>query len=97
MGAWFVVLVLVWAFLHVGVSVKLVRVSLGIVTSFWSTFVLGGSVTIPGNTCPSGPRCVLSSHCVWATVSGVIRCWGDSVVGCSRAARAPPAAYQGIC
>ena len=42
MGAWFVVLVLVSAFLHVGVSVKLVRVFLGIVTSFWSTFVLGG-------------------------------------------------------
>ena len=98
MGAWFVVLVLVSAFLHVGVSVKLVRVFLGIVTSFWRTFVLGGgggSVAIPGNTCPSGPLCVLSSHCVWATVSGVIRCWGDSVVGCSRAARAPPAAYQG--
>ena len=52
-------------------------------------------VAIPGNTCPSGPLCVLSSHCVWATVSGVIRCWGDSVVGCSRATRAPPAAYQG--
>ena len=77
MDAWFVVLVLVLAFLHVEVSVKLVRVFLGIVTGFWSTFVLGGgSVTIPGNTCPSGPLCILSPHCIWATVCGVIRCWG---------------------
>ena len=37
-----VVLVLVWAFLHVKISVKVVRVYLGMVTSFWSTFVLGG-------------------------------------------------------
>ena len=44
MGAWFVVLVLVSAFLHVEVYVKLVRVFLGIVTGFWSTFVLGGMV-----------------------------------------------------
>ena len=27
------------------------------------------SVTIPGNTCPSGSLCKLSPHCVWATVS----------------------------
>ena len=37
-----VVLVLVSAFLCVEVSVKLVRVFFGIVTGFWSTFVLGG-------------------------------------------------------
>ena len=39
-----VVIVLVSAFLHVEVSVKLVRVFLGIVTGFWSTFVLRGVV-----------------------------------------------------
>ena len=37
-----VVLVLASAFLHVKSSVKVVRVFLGNVTSFWSTFVLGG-------------------------------------------------------
>ena len=37
-----VVLVLISAFLHVKISVKVVRVYLGMVTSFWSTFVLGG-------------------------------------------------------
>ena len=37
-----VVLVLALAFLHVKVSVKVVRVLLGNVTSFLSTFVLGG-------------------------------------------------------
>ena len=37
-----VVRVLASAFLHVKVSVKVVRVFLGYVTSFWSTFVLGG-------------------------------------------------------
>ena len=37
-----VVLVLASAFLHVKISVKVVRVYLGMVTSFWSTFVLGG-------------------------------------------------------
>ena len=42
MGAWFVVLVLVSAFLHVEVSVKLVRVFLGIVTGFWSVRAGGG-------------------------------------------------------
>ena len=43
------VLVLASAFLHVKVSVKLVRVFLGNVTSFWSTFVLGGgNVTFRG-------------------------------------------------
>ena len=60
--------------------------------------MLGGgvinNVTIPGNTCPSGPLCILSPHCVWATVCAVIRCWGDNVIGCSLAAKAPPAAYQ---
>ena len=37
-----VVLVLASAYLPVKVSVKVVRVFLGNVTSFWSTFVLGG-------------------------------------------------------
>ena len=41
-GCLVVVLVLASAFLHVKVSVKVVRVFLGNVTSFWSTFVLGG-------------------------------------------------------
>ena len=37
-----VVLVLASAFLHVKNSVKVFRVYLGMVTCFWSTFVLGG-------------------------------------------------------
>ena len=39
-----VVLVLVSVFLHVKISVKVFRVwsLVGMVTSFWSTFVLGG-------------------------------------------------------
>ena len=41
-GCLVVVLVLASAFLHVKVSVKVVRVFLGNVTSFWSMFVLGG-------------------------------------------------------
>ena len=41
-GCLVVVLVLASAFLHVKVSVKVVRLFLGDVTSFWSTFVLGG-------------------------------------------------------
>ena len=43
-GCLVVVLVLASAFLHVKVSVKVIRVFLGNVTSFWSTFVLGGGV-----------------------------------------------------
>ena len=43
-GCMVVVLVLASAFLHVKISVKVVRVFLGNVTSFWSTFVLGGGV-----------------------------------------------------
>ena len=45
-----VVLVLALAFLHVKRSVKVLRVCLGMVTSFWSTFVLGGggNVTFHG-------------------------------------------------
>ena len=41
-GCLVVVLFLASAFLHVKVSVKVVRVFLGNVTSFWSTFVLEG-------------------------------------------------------
>ena len=40
-GCMVVVLVLASVFLHVKISVKVVRVFLGNVTSFWSTFVLG--------------------------------------------------------
>ena len=45
-----VVLILTSAFLHVKISVKVFRVYLGMVTSFWSTFVLGGggNVTFHG-------------------------------------------------
>ena len=44
-----VVLVLTSTFLHVKISVKVVRVCLGMVTCFWSTFVLGGgNVTFHG-------------------------------------------------
>ena len=52
-------------------------------------------VTIPGNTCPSGPLCILSPHCVWVTVVAWSVAGGDRVIGCSRAAGAPPAAYRG--
>ena len=41
-GCLVVVLVLASAFLHVKVYIKVVRVFLGNVTSFWSTFVCGG-------------------------------------------------------
>ena len=41
-GCLVVVLVLASAFLHVKISVKVFRVYLGMVTSFWSTFVLEG-------------------------------------------------------
>ena len=37
-----VVLILTSAYLHEKISVKVFRVYLGMVTSFWSTFVLGG-------------------------------------------------------
>ena len=37
-----VVLILTSVFLHVKISVKVFRVYLGMVTSFWSTFVLEG-------------------------------------------------------
>ena len=49
-----VVLVLASVFLHVKISVKVVRVFLGNVTSFWSTFVLGGggNVTFHGIQVP---------------------------------------------
>ena len=43
-GCMVVVLVLASVFLHVKISVEVVRVFLGNVTSFWSTFVLGGGV-----------------------------------------------------
>ena len=58
-GCLVVVLVLASAFLHVKVSVKVVRVFLGSVTSFWSTFVLGGggNVTFRGIQVPR-------EHCI---------------------------------
>ena len=36
--------------------------------------MLGGSVTIPGNTCPSGPLCILFPLLCMGHRSGVIRC-----------------------
>ena len=53
-GCLVVVLVLASAFLHVRVSVKVVRVFLGSVTCFCSTFVLGGggNVTFRGIQVP---------------------------------------------
>ena len=53
-GCMVVVLVLASVFLHVKISVKVVRVFLGNVTSFWSTFVLGGggNVTFHGIQVP---------------------------------------------
>ena len=56
-GCLVVVLVLASAFLHVKISVKVVRVFLGNVTSFWSTFVLGGNVTFRGIQVPR-ERCI---------------------------------------
>ena len=54
-GCLVVVLVLALVFLHVKNSVKVVRVFLGNVTSFWSTFVLGGGYCdIPWYTGPAG-------------------------------------------
>ena len=41
-GCLVVVFVLASAFLHVKISVKVFMVYLGMVTCFWSTFVLGG-------------------------------------------------------
>ena len=41
-GSLVVVLVLTSVSLHVKISVKVFRVYLGMVTYFWSTFVLGG-------------------------------------------------------
>ena len=53
-GCLVVVLVSASVFLHVKVSVKVVRVFLGNVTCFWSTFVLGGggNVTFRGIQVP---------------------------------------------
>ena len=39
-----VVLIFTSAYFHVKISFKIFRVYLGMVTSFWSTFVLGGGV-----------------------------------------------------
>ena len=49
-GCLVVVLVLASAYRHVKISVKVFRVYLGMVTCFWSTFVLGGggNVTFHG-------------------------------------------------
>ena len=41
-----VVLVLASVFRHVKISVNIFRVYLGMVTSFWSTFVLGGGSNV---------------------------------------------------
>ena len=83
-----VVLVLVSAFLHVKTSVKVVRVYLGMVTSFWSTFVLGGgggNVTFHGIQFPREYFIIDVSF----VPMGHIRMWRvrlswDSRVTCSR-------------
>ena len=62
-GCMVVVLVLASVFLHVKISVKVVRVFLGNVTSFWSTFVLGGggNVTFHGTQVPR--ECFIINIC----------------------------------
>ena len=54
-------------------------------------------VTIPGNTCPSGPLCILFPHCVWATVVAWSVAGGDPVIGCSRATGASPSGLSSNC
>ena len=82
-GCLVVVLFLASAFLHVKISVKVVRVYLGSVTCFWSTFVLGGggNVTFHGNTVPAGDTLsLISALYLWATLGcGVFGCHGNLV------------------
>ena len=86
-GCTVVVLVLASGFLHVKISVKVVRVFLGNVTSFWSTFVLGGggNVTFHGIQFPREYFMIVVS----LVPLGHIRMWRvrlswDSRVTCSR-------------
>ena len=46
-----VVLILTSDYLHVKISVKVFRVYLGMVTCFWSTFVLGGGGNVTFHGC----------------------------------------------
>ena len=70
-----VVLVLASAFLHVKVSVKVVRVFLGNVTSFWSTFVLGGgNVTCHGIQVPRERLSLISALHLRAPVRYDVAC-----------------------
>ena len=82
-----VVLVLVSAFLHVKISVKVVRVYLGMVTSFWSTFVLGGggNVTFHGIQFPREYFIIDASLVPLGHISmWRVRLSWDSRVKCSR-------------
>ena len=67
-----VVLFLTSVFLHVKISVKVFRIYLGMVTCFWSTFVLGGgggNVTFLGiYSFPRDSFIVTVSVHFWATL-----------------------------
>ena len=66
-----VVLVLTSVSLHVKISVKVFRVYLGMVTYFWSTFVLvGGNVTFHGIY--SFPRGFLYCWCQYALMGHLV-------------------------
>ena len=83
-GCLVVVLVLASAFLHVKVSFKVVRVFLGNVTCFWSTFVLGGggNVTFRGIQVPREHYYTLISplHFRAPARSDVVGCQGFLVI-----------------
>ena len=68
---------------YVEVPVIVLRVYLGSVTSFWSTFVLGGggNVTFHGNSVPAGNTLsLMSALYLWATLGcGVFGCHGNLV------------------
>ena len=92
LGCLVVVLVLASAFLHVKVSVKVVRVFLGDVTCFWSTFVLGGggNVTFCGIQGSAGNLYTLISPLYLRALVGcdVVRCQGILGVICFAGSRA---------
>ena len=93
-GCLVVVLVLASAYLHVKISVKVFRVSLGMVTSFWSTFVLGGGGNVAFHGIymfPAGITLSLVSvmH-LWATLGcGVFSCHSNLVNHVRRSMSAP--------
>ena len=74
-----IVLVLASVFLHVKISVKVVRLFLGNVTSFWSTFVLegGGNVTFHVYRSRGNTLSLISALYLWAKVGcDVVCCQG---------------------